>query len=76
MPHLGELSKGAVCTYAMTPDEGFVIEFIDSCMLYLGGLSHGFKFAPALGELGISALQSGELPSEICKHFSLARFDS
>lgn len=76
MPHLGELSKGAVCTYAMTPDEGFVIEFIDSCLLYLGGLSHGFKFAPALGELGISALQSGELPSEICKHFSLARFDS
>ncbi len=74
MPSLGELCTGAVCTYAMTPDEGFIIDFIDSCLLYLGGLSHGFKFAPALGELGISALQRGELPQEICRHFSLGRF--
>lgn len=75
MPHLGELNKGDVCTYAMTPDEGFIIDFIDSYLLYIGGLSHGFKFAPALGELGISALQSGKLPEHVCRHFSLERFN-
>lgn len=74
MPRLDSLTRGAVCTYAMTPDEGFIIEFLDSGFLYLGGLSHGFKFAPALGELACNALQSRKLDSAIIEHFSLARF--
>lgn len=74
MPALHSLERGAVCTYAMTPDEGFIIEFIDDGMLYLGGLSHGFKFAPALGELAHNALQTRKLDSAIVEHFSLARF--
>lgn len=79
MPNLGNLSRGAVCTYAMTPDEGFIFDFIikqpfGSFILYIGGLSHGFKFAPALANLGIEALKSGEIP-DILKPFSLKRFN-
>lgn len=74
MPGLHSLTRGAVCTYAMTPDEGFIIEFIDDGFLYLGGLSHGFKFAPALGELAHNALQTRKLDSAIKEYFSLARF--
>lgn len=84
MPHLGNLSRGAVCTYAMTPDEGFIFDFIinqpfsynppRNFILYIGGLSHGFKFAPALATLGIEALKSGEIP-DILKPFSLKRFN-
>lgn len=44
----------AVCMYTMTPDAHFVIDRhpLHPCVVLAGGFSgHGFKFAPAVGEI-------------------------
>lgn len=73
-PELQTLSKGSVCSYPMSPDEDFILDFIDENVFVMGGLSHAFKFAPALGLLGIQSLCSNALDSNISRHFSLSRF--
>lgn len=74
-PHLNEIIKGNVCSYPMSPDEDPFIDFIADNILFMGGFSHGFKFAPALGLLGIESLISHTLPNDIQKHFSLKRLN-
>jgi len=73
-PKLGNFIKGSVCSYPMSPDNDFIIDFLEENIFYIGGLSHGFKFAPLLGELGIKALQNKKLDAELYGYFSLSRF--
>jgi monomeric sarcosine oxidase len=50
----GRVLANAVCLYARTPDEGFIIDrhpAHPNVVLGAGFSGHGFKFAPAVGEL-------------------------
>src|SRR5690606_29818615 len=61
----GEFEHTTVCLYTCTPSTDFVIDHVqgDRRVWVAGGLSgHGFKFAPALGELLAEAVLSGEAP--------------
>lgn len=73
-PDLKDFSKGSVCTYPLSPDDDFIIDFLDENLFFMGGLSHGFKFAPTLGLLGVKALQTQKLDLSIEQYFSLKRF--
>ena len=53
-PNLGEWLRSEICVYTMSPDEHFAIgEHPDRRGLYIatGFSGHGFKFAPAVGEM-------------------------
>ena len=59
------------CLYTTTPDQDFVLDRLPSearIVVAAGFSGHGFKFAPAIGEL-VAALALGEEPA-----LSLARF--
>ena len=46
--------KSAVCLYAMTPDTDFIVDrhpALPQVAIGAGFSGHGFKFAPAIGEL-------------------------
>ena len=48
------LIKSAVCLYAMTPDTNFIVDRhprLPRVVIGAGFSGHGFKFAPAIGEL-------------------------
>jgi len=50
----GELLRAKTCLYTMTPDEHFIIgphPRVPSCTIACGFSGHGFKFAPAVGEI-------------------------
>lgn len=70
-----DVVKSAVCLYTMTPDTDFIIDrFPGDARIVIGtGFSgHGFKFAPAIGELLADLLliaDASPLP-----RFSLSRF--
>ncbi|MEQ1876344.1 MAG: N-methyl-L-tryptophan oxidase [Bdellovibrionia bacterium] len=55
MPLVGSYSRGKACMYTMTPDENFVVGPLkdqhSNVFLACGFSGHGFKFAPAIGEL-------------------------
>ncbi len=54
MPNLGKRLRSAVCMYPMMPDERFLLARYprDRRIVIGAGLSgHGFKFAPAIGEV-------------------------
>jgi sarcosine oxidase len=46
-----EPSSIETCLYATSPDDDFVIDRLGSIVLCVGFGGHGFKFAPAVGEL-------------------------
>jgi len=61
----GPFVASTVCLYTCTPSWDFAIDFLagDPRVLVAGGFSgHGFKFAPAIGELVAQALLTGALP--------------
>ena len=72
----GTYVEGKACMYALTPDGHFVIDLHPAYpnVVICGGFSgHGFKFAPAVGEIAADlALRGGtDLPADF---LSLARF--
>ena len=59
----GRALQSSVCTYAMTPDEHFVIGLhpAHAEVAIAGGFSgHGFKFAPVVGEMLANFVERGE----------------
>jgi glycine/D-amino acid oxidase-like deaminating enzyme len=67
--------KSAVCLYTMTPDTDFVVDRhpADARMVIGAGFSgHGFKFAPAIGEL-LADLATNANATPLPR-FGLARF--
>ena len=64
----GPFVASTVCLYTCTPSWDFAIDFLpgDARVLVAGGFSgHGFKFAPAIGELVAQAVLAGALPSAL-----------
>ncbi len=76
LPGIGGCLYGAACTYDNSPDEDFIIDTLPgkpNTLLITGLSGHGFKFAPALGE--IAALFAQDKTSEFdLTPFSLSRF--
>jgi glycine/D-amino acid oxidase-like deaminating enzyme len=71
----GEFVRAAVCLYTCTPSSDFVIDHVqgDRRVWVAGGFSgHGFKFAPALGELLAEAVETGDAPAPL-RVFARAR---
>ncbi len=65
------------CFYTRTPDDHFIVDRYPSseCVSYAAGLSgHGFKFAPALGEVLVD-LATGREPAADIGFLSASRFD-
>lgn len=63
IPAAGAMSHHAVCIYAMSPDEHFIIDQLpDFQRVYVaGGFSgHGFKFASVVGEIMADLALGGE----------------
>jgi sarcosine oxidase len=61
------------CLYATTADDDFIIDRIGQVILAIGFGGHGFKFAPAVGDLVADLVGSRSLPSH-ATGFALARF--
>lgn len=61
-----------VCLEASTPDDDFVLDRVGQIILAVGFGGHGFKFAPAIGEV-IADLLAGK-PSPFPARFGFARF--
>jgi sarcosine oxidase len=54
--------RGKTCLYTLSPDENFIIDRLDSGLVFAAGFSgHGFKFAPVVGEY-LADLALGGLP--------------
>lgn len=73
----GEFVHAAVCLYTCTPSTDFVIDHVpgDRRVWVAGGFSgHGFKFAPALGELLAEAVLTGDAPEPL-RVFSRTRHE-
>ena len=71
----GPFVAASVCLYTCTPSWDFAIDFLpgDPRVLVAGGFSgHGFKFAPAIGELVAEGLLTGSLPAPLAA-FARAR---
>ena len=71
----GPFAAATVCLYTCTPSWDFLVDFVpdDPRVLVAGGFSgHGFKFAPAIGELVAQALLGQVLPPELAA-FARAR---
>ena len=67
---------GQACSYDNSPDGQFIIDYLDDKKtgLVISGLSgHGFKFAPALGEIA-SQFAVGNDIDTVISPFSLQRF--
>ena len=72
----GELVLTTVCMYTMTPDTHFVIDRHPrhpNVSLACGFSGHGFKFAPAVGEILADLAIDGRTRHDITR-FSAARF--
>ncbi len=68
--------KSAVCLYAMTPDTDFIVDrhpALPQVAIGAGFSGHGFKFAPAIGEL-LAELVTDPVAESIPR-LQLARFD-
>jgi monomeric sarcosine oxidase len=77
LPHVTDrVVKSAVCLYAVTPDTDFIVDrhpAVDRVALGAGFSGHGFKFAPAIGEL-LADLATGSNSAPVPR-FALSRFD-
>jgi monomeric sarcosine oxidase len=70
-----QVVKSAVCLYAMTPDTDFIVDrhpALPQVAIGAGFSGHGFKFAPAIGEL-LAKLVSDPL-AETTPRLRLSRF--
>lgn len=70
---IGDFIQGKVCSYPMSPDEDFIIDFLNKDILFFGGLSHGFKFATVLGELAMKVFTEKDF--KLDDNFTLKRFN-
>ena len=71
----GELIKGSVCIFQMTPDEQFIIDFhpdYKNMVIASGFAGHGFKFVPVVGEILAQLIEDGRTEYDI-DQFSLHR---
>ena len=76
VPGLGAPSATAVCLYTNTPDEHFILDRHprhEQVYLLSACSGHGFKFAPAIGELVADDLE-GRTPFAELTPFRLSRF--
>ncbi|MEK4300855.1 N-methyl-L-tryptophan oxidase [Oceanobacillus sp. FSL W8-0428] len=72
-----ELKEGRVCTYTLTPDEDFIIDYLpgyDNVLVACGFSGHGFKFSSGIGESLAKMLMDKE-PAVSLESFRLNRFD-
>jgi glycine/D-amino acid oxidase-like deaminating enzyme len=70
----GKVLDATTCLYSSTPDEDFVIDLVPANpnVVFAAGFSgHGYKFAPAIGEL-LVAMVLGE--RETLPRFRMDRF--
>jgi sarcosine oxidase len=68
LPGLGPLTKGQVCMYTVTPDRHFVLDIhprYPQVSVACGFSGHGFKFAPAVGEVLADLAERGRTRHEI-----------
>lgn len=76
-PNVGEIVRGVVCSYDMTPDKHFIIDTLpesDNVLIITGLSGHGFKFSTVLAEIG-AMFARGEKPTIDITPFTLKRFD-
>lgn len=76
LPGQSACLHGQACSYDMSPDGDFIIDYLDeeATGLVITGLSgHGFKVAPALGEIA-SQFALGEAIDDVIAPFSSKRF--
>jgi sarcosine oxidase len=72
----GRFSRGVVCRYTNLPDTHFLVDFhpAHANVLVASVCSgHGFKFAPAIGEVAADLLEKGTTGFDL-EPFRLARF--
>lgn len=65
LPELGEIVERRVCMYTNTPDENFVVgphPDVPRVIVACGFSGHGFKLAPAIGELVRDLVMHGAAP--------------
>jgi sarcosine oxidase len=78
MPHAnGHLRESQVCLYTNTPDLHFVIDVhpthLERVVVVSACSGHGFKFAPAIGEI-VADLLTGSTPRFDLSMFRMTRF--
>jgi sarcosine oxidase len=74
----GRLSKAKTCVYTKTPDGDFIIDRLPGAAQIVVASpcsGHGFKFAPAIGEILADLATAGATGHDISR-FALARFCS
>jgi sarcosine oxidase len=72
----GELREASVCIYTNTPDEHFIIDYLEEdrrAVVVSPCSGHGFKFASAIGEAAACLATDAEPPADISL-FALRRF--
>ncbi len=72
---IGPVVQSGVCLYTNTPDEDFILDFHpdDRRVVVASPCSgHGFKFAPAIGEILIDLVTRGQTAADI-SHFRIDR---
>jgi sarcosine oxidase len=70
------LVKAKTCLYTMTPDGDFIIDRLPGAPRVVVASpcsGHGFKFAPAIGEILADLATTGATTRDISR-FALARF--
>lgn len=76
LAHVGEIDHGGSCTYDLSPDEDFIIDYVPNqpkIQVVTGLSGHGFKFSSVIGQ--IVARRSIGLPDEFdLSPFQLGRF--
>lgn len=82
VPHFHHLGprclKAAVCSYTMTPDENFVIDYApetQDILLVSACSGHGFKHSAAVGEIAANCILGNGTLMEL-GYFSLKRFNT
>ncbi|MGL4550995.1 MAG: FAD-dependent oxidoreductase, partial [Gemmataceae bacterium] len=71
----GSLGGSSVCLYTLTPDRHFLIDTLDERVAFAAGFSgHGFKFAPAVGEVLADLATAGktDLPAALFRRRGFA----
>jgi len=71
----GPIRHMRTCRFTLTPDEHFLLDTLHDGRVVVGGgfSGHGFKFAPALGEI-LTALATASAPPVPVEAFRLDRF--
>jgi glycine/D-amino acid oxidase-like deaminating enzyme len=72
-----EVVKSAVCLYMMTPDTDFILDRhpgLPNVAIGAGFSGHGFKFAPAIGEVLANLVTDSTYRTQ--GRFQLSRFET